>query len=112
MPTLDCIAFIDPRNSQVDIIQAVGRVIRKSRSKPYGYIVLPVYIPDTEYIQEELLASRFRVVWEIILALRSQDDSLAEVLDRQRSELGKRGMLGAKQEESTKIIFDLPSSSS
>ena len=109
VPTLDCIAFIDPRNSQVDIIQAVGRVIRKSRSKSYGYIVLPVYIPDTDHIQEELLASRFRVVWEIILALRSQDDSLAEVLDRQRSELGKRGMLGAKQEESTKIIFDLPS---
>jgi predicted helicase len=63
VPTLDGIAFIDPRSSQVDIIQAVGRAIRKSESKSYGYIILPVYLGDTENIEEEILASRFKDIW-------------------------------------------------
>ena len=108
VPTLDGIAFIDPRSSQVDIIQAVGRAIRKSDSKPYGYIILPVYLGDTENIEEDILASRFKDVWEIILALKSQDDALTEVLDRLRVELGKQGDIGAGGEGLTKIIFDLP----
>ena len=69
VPTLDGIAFIDPRSSQVDIIQAVGRAIRNSESKSYGYIILPVYLGDTENIGEELLASKFKDVWEVVLAL-------------------------------------------
>jgi len=108
VPTLDGIAFIDPRSSQVDIIQAVGRAIRKSESKSYGYIILPVYLGDTENISEELLASRFKDVWEIILALKSQDDSLTETLDQLRVELGKRGESTPHTEGLTKIIFDLP----
>jgi len=108
VPTLDGIAFIDPRNSQVDIIQAVGRAIRKSESKSFGYIILPVYLGETENISEELLASRFKDVWEIILALKSQDDSLTEILDRLRVELGKRGERASDAEGLTKIIFDLP----
>ena len=108
VPTLDGIAFIDPRSSQVDIIQAVGRAIRKSESKSYGYIILPVYLGDTENIEEEILASRFKDIWEIILALKSQDDSLTEILDRLRVELGKRGERATKSEGLTKIIFDLP----
>jgi predicted helicase len=67
VPTLDGIAFIDPRTSQVDIIQAVGRAIRKSESKSYGYIIIPIYLGDTENIEDEILASRFKDVWEIIL---------------------------------------------
>lgn len=108
VPTLDGIAFIDPRSSQVDIIQAVGRAIRKSESKSYGYIILPVYLGDTENFEEEILAGRFKDVWEIILALKSQDDSLNEVLDRLRVELGKRGEKASQAEGLTKIIFDLP----
>ena len=105
VPTLDGIAFIDPRSSQVDIIQAVGRAIRKSDSKSFGYIILPVYLGDIEQIEEELLASKFRDVWEIILALKSQDDSLTEVLDRMRIELGKRPDAPINQEELSKIVF-------
>lgn len=108
VPTLDGIAFIDPRSSQVDIIQAVGRAIRKSESKSYGYIILPVYLGDTENISEELLASRFKDVWEIILALKSQDDSLTEILDQLRVELGKRGERVTTAEGLTKIICDFP----
>jgi len=108
VPTLDGIAFIDPRSSQVDIIQAVGRAIRKSESKSFGYIILPVYLGDTENIEEDLFASRFKDVWEIILALKSQDDSLAEILDTLRVELGKRGERATTAEGLTKIICDFP----
>jgi len=108
VPTLDGIAFIDPRSSQVDIIQAVGRAIRKSESKPYGYIILPVYLGDTENIEEEIIASRFKDVWEIMLALKSQDDSLTEILDRLRVELGSRGEISSQEVGLTKVIFDLP----
>ena len=108
VPTLDGIAFIDPRSSQVDIIQAVGRAIRKSESKPYGYIILPVYLGNTDNPEEEILASRFKDIWDIILALKSQDDSLAEVLDHLRVTIGKRGDQQCKAEGLEKIIFDLP----
>ena len=108
VPSLDGIAFIDPRSSQVDIIQAVGRAIRKSESKSFGYIILPVYLGDTENVEEEILASRFKDIWKVILALKSQDDSLNDVLDRLRIELGKRVESENRDEGLTKIIFDLP----
>ena len=108
VPSLDGIAFIDPRSSQVDIIQAVGRAIRRSEAKTLGYIILPVYLGNTENIDEQLLASRFKDIWKVILALKSQDDTLSEVLDRLRVELGKRGESKIRDEGLTKIIFDLP----
>jgi superfamily II DNA or RNA helicase len=108
VPSLDGIAFIDPRSSQVDIIQAVGRAIRKSEEKSFGYIILPVYLGDTENIEEDILASRFKDIWEVILALKSQDDSLTETLDRLRVELGERREKTCQAEGLTKIIFDLP----
>jgi superfamily II DNA or RNA helicase len=108
VPTLDGIAFIDPRSSQVDIIQAVGRAIRKSESKSCGYIIIPVYLGDTENFEEDLMASKFKDVWEIILALKSQDDTLAEVLDRLRIEIGNDEEKASNTEGIDKIIFDLP----
>ena len=45
VPALDAVLFMTPRNSQVDIVQAVGRVMRKAKGKDYGYIILPVAIP-------------------------------------------------------------------
>jgi superfamily II DNA or RNA helicase len=108
VPSLDGIGFIDPRSSQVDIIQAVGRAIRKSEEKSFGYIILPVYLGDTENVEDEILASRFKDIWRVILALKSQDDSLSEVLDRLRVELGKRSGNPSENQGLTKIIFDLP----
>ena len=45
VPALDAVLFMSPRNSQIDIVQAVGRVMRKAAGKQYGYIVLPVAVP-------------------------------------------------------------------
>ena len=91
VPTLDGIAFIDPRQSQVDIIQAVGRAIRKSENKTFGTIVIPVYLSEiSENINDQLLASKFSGVWKIILALKSQDNSLMDEIDTLRVSLGKK----------------------
>ena len=108
VPNLNGIAFIDPRKSQVDIIQAVGRAIRKSEDKSFGTIVIPVYLADVENIEDEILASRFKDVWKIILALKSQDDSLLNTLDKLRVELGGRQITGEGNESLERIIFDLP----
>lgn len=91
VPTLDGVAFIDPRRSEVDIVQAVGRAIRKADNKVVGTIVIPVFI-DTEADPEVALDdSVFKPVWEVIKALRAHDDDLAEQIDTLRREMGCRG---------------------
>ncbi len=90
VPTLDGIAFIDPKRSQVDIIQAVGRAIRKSENKEIGTIVIPVFIEEHENPDEILKSSAFDSVWAVIKALRSHDDLLADKLDEFRIRLGQK----------------------
>ena len=75
VPALDAVLFMDSRKSQVDIVQAVGRAMRKAEGKEYGYIVLPVAVPagvepDKALDDDE----RFAVVWGVLRALRSHDD--------------------------------------
>ena len=104
VPTLDGVAFIDPRNSEIDIIQAVGRAIRLSKGKAIGSIVIPVFIEDHDDPDEVLNSSPFKKVWAVVNALRSHDEGLGEQLDQLRQALGKRGTLG----QADKITFDLP----
>jgi hypothetical protein len=89
VPTLDGVAFIDPRRSTVDIIQAVGRAIRKAPDKTRGTIVLPVFLTD-EDPEQALDDSTFRNVWEVLKALRAHDEKLGEELDELRRNLGAR----------------------
>ena len=75
VPALDAVLFMASRKSQVDIVQAVGRAMRKAEGKEYGYIVLPVAVPagvepDKALDDDE----RFAVVWSVLRALRSHDD--------------------------------------
>ncbi len=75
VPALDAVLFMNPRNSHVDIVQAVGRVMRKSEGKKYGYIILPIAVPagiDPEVVFND--NERFAVVWSVLCALRSHDD--------------------------------------
>ena len=104
VPALDGVAFIDPRNSEIDIVQAVGRAIRLSKGKAIGSIVIPVFIEDHEDPDEVLNSSPFKKVWAVVNALRSHDEGLGEELDQLRQAMGKRGTVG----KSDKIIFDLP----
>ena len=77
VPALDAVLFMNSRKSYVDIIQAVGRVMRKAPGKQYGYIVLPVAIPDGVDPANALDDNeRFSTVWGVLRALRSHDDRL------------------------------------
>ena len=77
VPALDAVLFMTPRNSHVDIVQAVGRVMRKSPGKEYGYIVLPVAIPpDVDPVTALNDNEKFAAVWGVLRALRSHDDRL------------------------------------
>ena len=75
VPALDAVLFMNPRNSQVDIVQAVGRAMRKAEGKDYGYIVLPIAVPaGTEPASALDDNERFAAVWGVLRALRSHDD--------------------------------------
>ena len=89
VPTLDGVVFIDPRQSQIDIIQALGRAIRKSPEKRHGTIVLPVFVDEKETPQKAVESSAFKPIWDVLRALRAHDDMLGETLDRLRHALGR-----------------------
>jgi superfamily II DNA or RNA helicase len=105
VPSLDGVAFIDPRSSQVDIIQAVGRAIRKSESKRTGTIVLPVLIPNTADIANALDDSAFKPIWAILNALKAHDENLGLKLSELRSTLGR---LDSTSEQFLELRLDLP----
>jgi len=86
---LDGIAFIDPKRSLIDIIQAVGRVIRKSDNKTVGTIVVPVFIDETSDANNALEQSAFSTVWQVLKALRAHDQRLAVELDTIRTNIRK-----------------------
>lgn len=108
LPSLDGVAFVDPRRSQVDIVQAVGRAIRKVPNKKLGTIILPVLLPESgiDNADLELDCSPFTHIWAVLKALRSHDNALAEEIDCLRKQLGRTGHFDGRGLE--KIIIDLP----
>jgi predicted helicase len=75
VPSLDAVLFLSAKNSQVDVVQSVGRVMRRSPGKQYGYIVIPVLVPSTIDAGQALDDNeRYKVVWTVLNALRAHDD--------------------------------------
>jgi predicted helicase len=75
VPALDAVIFYKPRKSHIDVVQAVGRVMRKAPGKQFGYVILPVAIPDDKDPAAALNDNeRFSNVWSVLNALRSHDD--------------------------------------
>ncbi len=75
VPALDAVLFLTPRNSQVDVVQSVGRVMRTAPGKKLGYVILPVVIPSGMEPHEALNDNKvYKVVWDVLQALRSHDD--------------------------------------
>ena len=83
VPALDAVLFLTPRNSQVDVVQSVGRVMRKSPGKKRGYIILPVVIPSDVEPAKVLNDDKvYRVVWQVLQALRSHDDKFDAFINK------------------------------
>jgi predicted helicase len=75
VPALDAVLFLNPRDSMVDVVQSVGRIMRKSEGKKYGYVILPVAIPAGVPPEEALKDNKkYKVVWQVLQALRAHDD--------------------------------------
>lgn len=75
VPSLDAVLFLSARNSQVDVVQSVGRVMRRSEGKKYGYIIIPIVVPaDVEADKALDDNDRYKVVWTVLNALRAHDD--------------------------------------
>jgi predicted helicase len=80
---LDAVMFLSPRKSIVDIVQSVGRVMRKSPGKQYGYIILPIGIPENLTPEQALKDNkRYAAVWEILQALRAHDERFDAMVNR------------------------------
>lgn len=83
VPALDAVLFLTPRNSQIDVVQSVGRVMRNAPGKKRGYIVLPVVIPAGVEPHEALKDNQsYRVVWQVLQALRSHDDRFDAMINK------------------------------
>ena len=83
VPALDAVLFLNPRNSTVDVVQSVGRVMRKHPDKKYGYVILPIGIP-AGMTPEEALSDhqRYKVVWQVLQALRAHDDRFNAMVNK------------------------------
>ena len=83
VPALDAVMFLSPRKSVVDIVQSVGRVMRKADGKKYGYIILPIGIPAGMTPEQALRDNkRYAAVWEVLQALRAHDERFDAMVNR------------------------------
>lgn len=96
VPSLDAVIFVSAKNSQVDVVQSVGRVMRTSKGKQYGYIIIPVVV-SSDMEGDKVLENHanFKVVWTVLNALRAHDDRFNAEINK--TEFSKR--------KSSRIIF-------
>lgn len=81
VPAVDGVCFVDPRSSVIDVIQAVGRVLRPHPGKTIGTVIVPIGLGDAGDDDTELLASRFGLLWSVLRALRAHDERFATELN-------------------------------
>ncbi len=82
VPSLDAVMFLHARKSQVDVVQAVGRIMRKLEGKQYGYVILPVVIPTGKSPEQALNDNEtYKVVWQVLNALRSHDSKFNALIN-------------------------------
>jgi superfamily II DNA or RNA helicase len=108
VPALDSVAFVDPRYSQIDIVQAIGRAIRRHPSKGTGKIVIPVPVSSAS-AHGEIERTEFHAVYRVFRALRAHDRTLAEQLDSSRVQLvtGRQCSLPSRVSIDTTLVSDV-----
>jgi predicted helicase len=82
IPALDAVIFLNPKDSEIDIIQAVGRAMRKSEGKKFGYIILPVAIPINKAPEDVLKETNYNIVWNTLESLRAHDDQMDRTINQ------------------------------
>ncbi len=107
VPALDSIVFFDGKSAMVDIIQAVGRVMRKAKHKKRGYIILPIALEESEIenLDEAVNNTNFKNIWKVIKALRSHDSSLVDEATF-REKIKIFGSDDNKKQNDEKTLFD------
>ena len=105
VPSVDMVAFLSAKKSQVDIIQATGRAMRKSENKEKGYILVPLYIEQEkgESVEEAVERSDFVEIWEVLQCLQEQDETLKEYFCKESEQFGKTRQL--REEVPDNITF-------
>jgi predicted helicase len=93
VPAVDVVAFLSPRKSTVDIVQAAGRAMRTTPGKETGYVLLPLFLEtqENETIEEALERTDFEEAWDVLQAMQEQDAVLAEIIREMREERGRLG---------------------
>lgn len=89
VPALDAVIFMSPKRSKVDIVQAVGRVMRNAPNKKFGYVIIPVVVPLSKDPETVLQSSDFNIVYEVLNALRSHDEAMDVDIERIRNNLAR-----------------------
>ncbi len=107
VPALDSIVFFDGKSAMVDIIQAVGRVMRKAKCKKRGYIILPIALEESEIqnLDEAVNNTNFKNIWKVIKALRSHDPSLVDEATF-KEKIKIFGSDDGKKQNDEKTLFD------
>ncbi|WP_187846940.1 DEAD/DEAH box helicase [Helicobacter pylori] len=107
VPALDSIVFFDGKSAMVDIIQAVGRVMRKAKNKKRGYIILPIALEESEIknLDEAVNNTNFKNIWKVIKALRSHDSSLVDEATF-KEKIKIFGSDDGKKQNDEKTLFD------
>ena len=84
VPALDAILFLSPRSSQIDVVQSVGRAMRKSdrTGKKFGYIIIPITVPAQENYEEVILDSRYSPTFQVLQALKSHDEDFYDTINQ------------------------------
>lgn len=93
VPAVDMVAFLTPKRSLVEIVQATGRAMRRSPNKQFGYVLVPLFLEqhEGESIEDALARTKFRDVWNVLGAMLEQDDLFAQVIRQMREDRGERG---------------------
>ena len=94
------VAFIDPRQSKIDIAQATGRAMRKSEgtNKTLGYVVVPIFIDSEseEDVEDEVRGTNFEELMAVLNALQEQDQDLVDIIRRLREDRGRGEVFNPK----------------
>ena len=112
VPAIEFVAFIDPKSSHIDLVQAVGRAMRPSHGKRRARIVIPVYVAEGESAESVLASSRYRLTMSVLRALREHDDRLGEKIKMagawSRGEGAPDGIDDDTTGDGPRLVFGLP----